>query len=62
MIVAPDSEGRISLGMEDLAAEIWDTRSHAHHNRDFRFNSQPLAAAFTETRTIGGVCVAQREV
>ena len=54
MVVAPDSEGRISVGMETLAAEIWDTRSHAHHNRDFRFNSQPLAVAFTETRTIGG--------
>ena len=54
MVVAPDSEGRISAGMETLAAEIWDTRSHAHHNRDFRFNSQPLAVAFTETRTIGG--------
>jgi hypothetical protein len=54
MVVAPDSEGRISAGMETLAAEIWDTRSHAHHNRDFRFNSQPLTVAFTETQTIGG--------
>ena len=54
MVVAPDSEGRISLGMENLAAEIWDTRSHAHHNADFRFNSQPLAVAFTERQTIGG--------
>ena len=53
-VVAPDSEGRISSGMDSLAAEIWDTRSHAHHNRDFRFNSQPLAVAFTENRTIGG--------
>ena len=54
LVVAPDSEGRISVGMETLAAEIWDTRSHAHHNRDFRFNSQPLAVALTETQTIGG--------
>ena len=54
MVVAPDSEGRISAGMETLAAEIWDTRSHAHHNRDFQFNSQPLTVAFTETQTIGG--------
>jgi hypothetical protein len=54
MIVAPDSEGRIIMGMESLATEIWETRSHAHHNRDFRFNSQPLAVAFTETETIGG--------
>ena len=54
IVVAPDSEGRVSAGMETLAAKIWDTRSHAHHNRDFRFNSQPLAVAFTETQTIGG--------
>ena len=54
MIVDPDSEGRVKPGRESRAAEIWDTRSHAHHNRDFRFNSQPLAVAFTETQTIGG--------
>ena len=54
MVVAPDSEGRVKPGREPRAAEIWDTRSHAHHNRDFRFNSQPLAVAFTETQTIGG--------
>ena len=54
MVVAPDSEGRVKQGRENRAAEIWDTRSHAHHNRDFRFNSQPLAAAFTDTQTIGG--------
>ena len=54
MVVAPDSEGRVKPGRESRAFEIWDTRSHVHHNRDFRFNSQPLAVAFTETQTIGG--------
>ncbi len=54
MVVAPDSEGRVKRGRESRAGEIWNTRSHAHHNRDFRFNSQPLAVAFTETQTIGG--------
>ena len=54
MVVDPDSEGRVKIGRESRAAEIWDTRSHAHHNRDFRFNSQPLAVAFTKTQTIGG--------
>ncbi len=53
-IVAHDSEGQVKPGREQRAAEIWDTRSHAHHNRDFRFNSQPLAVAFTENQTIGG--------
>ena len=54
LIVNPDSEGRARAGSEGFAAEIWATRSHAHHNRDFRFNSQPLAVAFTEHQTIGG--------
>ena len=54
LVVAPDSEGRVEQGMRKLAAEIWETRSHAHHNRDFRFNSQPLAVAFTEKQSIGG--------
>ena len=54
MVIAADSEGQVKLGKESRAAEIWDTRSHAHHNRDFQFNAQPLAAAFTETQTIGG--------
>ena len=54
MVVVPDSEGRVKQGTEDRAAEIWGTRSHTHHNRDFRFNSQPLAVAYTETQTIGG--------
>ena len=54
MVVAADSEGRVKPGREQRASEIWDTRSHAHHNRDFQFNAQPLAAAFTESPTIGG--------
>ena len=54
MVVAPDSEGRVKPGREQRAAEIWGTRSHTHHNADFRFNSQPLAVAFTDTQTIGG--------
>ena len=54
LIVAPDSEGRVKFGRENRAAEIWETRSRAHHNRDFQFNSQPLAVAYTEDETIGG--------
>ena len=41
-------------GMEKKAATIADTASRAHVNLDFRFNSQPLAAAFTEQESIGG--------
>ena len=54
MIVPPDSQGRAIIGKEDRAREIWETRSHSHHNRDFRFNSQPLSVAFTERQSIGG--------
>ena len=54
MTVAPDSEGRVKRGREIRAGEIWETRSHAHHNADFRFNSQPLTVAYTEEETIGG--------
>ena len=50
MVVAPDSEGQVKLGRKQRAEDIWDTRSHAHHNRDFRFNAQPLSVAFTEIR------------
>ena len=54
LVVQPDSEGRVKPNMNLRAAEIWETRSHAHHSRDFRFNSQPLAVAFTEKQAIGG--------
>ena len=54
MVVEPDSEGRVKRGRGNRAAEIWETRNHAHHSRDFRFNSQPLAVAFTENQVMGG--------
>ena len=40
--------------MEAKAASVWATASRAHLNLDFRFNSQPLSAAFTEQIAIGG--------
>ena len=54
LIVLPDSEGRVKQGRGTRASEIWATRSYAHFNADFRFNSQPLQVAFTEEPTIGG--------
>ena len=54
VICEPDSQMRVKIGMEDRAAEVWDTASRAHISMDFRFNSQPLAAAFTERESIGG--------
>ncbi len=54
MVCQPDSQLQVRQGMESKAAEVWETASRAHLNRDFRFNSQPLAAAFTEQKSIGG--------
>ena len=54
MICIADSQLLVRQGMEDTAAEVWTTASRAHLNLDFRFNSQPLTAAFTEQASIGG--------
>ena len=54
LVCEPDSQLRVKPGMESRAAELWATASHAHINRDFRLNSQPLAVAFTDCSSIGG--------
>ena len=54
MVCAPDSQMYVRTGMEDDAARLWATASRAHVSLDFRYNSQPLAVAFTEQKTIGG--------
>ncbi len=54
MVVAADTYGLVREGREAKAQQIWETRSWVHHNRDFSFTSQSLAAAFTRSRTIGG--------
>ena len=54
MVCEPDSQLRVRSGMEQKAAAAWATASRAHINLDFRFNSQPLTAAFTERESIGG--------
>ena len=55
MVCAPDFSLLVKPGLEDRAAKAWSTASRGHVNRDFRFNSQPLAAAFTEQESLGGV-------
>ena len=55
MACQPDFQLRVKSGMEEKAAFAWATASRAHVNRDFRFNSQPLTAAFTERESMGGV-------
>ena len=55
MLCQPDSQLLARPGMETKATEQWTTASRSHQNLDFRLNSQPLNAAFTERETIGGV-------
>ena len=55
MVCLPDSQLKVRPGMEEKAAAVWVTASHSHINRDFRFNSQPLAVAFTDQESIGGI-------
>ena len=54
IICKPDSQLLVRQGLEEKATALWTTASRAHITQDFRFNSQPLAAAFTEQATIGG--------
>ena len=54
IVCQPDSQLQVRQGMEAKAAEVWATVSRAHISRGFRFNSQPLAVAFTESESIGG--------
>ena len=54
MVCNPDRSLRVRPGSEDRADELWATASRAHLNLGFRFNSQPLTAAFTERKTMGG--------
>ena len=55
MAVVPDSHGIIKRGKEDEADAIWQRASHLHINRDFRFNSSPTCAVYTEQKSAGGI-------
>ena len=54
MVCNPDMALHVKPGMEQRALELWGTASRAHINLDFRFTSQPLTAAITDYKTIGG--------
>ena len=55
MVCLPDSQLIVRIGMEDKSHEVWATASRAHLNLEFTFGSQPLAVAFTERKSMGGV-------
>lgn len=52
--VEPDSFGEPRPGCAARAVRVWRTASRLHLNRDFRLNSQSLAACATPGRTLGG--------
>ena len=55
LIVMPDNAAEVRPGCADRATDAWQrTASRLHFNRDFRINSQPLAACLTPDLTIGG--------
>ena len=54
ILVQPDSEGEVRPGCEDRAVDAWQTATLLHFNRDFRLNSQSLAACLTPERSLGG--------
>ena len=54
IVCRPDSQLLVRPGMEDKASDVWATASCAHISRGFRFNSQPLAVAFTDQQSVGG--------
>ena len=54
MVCDPDLSFRVKPGMEKRGIELWTIAGRAHLTLDFRFTSQPLAAAFTEYESMGG--------
>ena len=54
LVVEPDSEGRERPGQHQRAIAVWETATRLHFNRDFRLNSQSLAACLTPEPSIGG--------
>ena len=54
LVRKPTLSGTVRTGMEAKAATVWATASRTHLSRGFRFNSQSLAIAFTDHRSVGG--------
>ena len=54
LIVPPDSQGEVRPDCEDRALAAWETAARLHFNRDFRLNSQSLAACLTPEAALGG--------
>ena len=56
MMTKPDSHGEVRQNGDKAAEQMWnDSAAHLHINRDFRFNANATAAAFTELPSLGGI-------
>ncbi len=53
LVVLPDKQGKVVSGKSKEAADVWETSTRLHFNRDFDFTSQPLAACLTPERALG---------
>ena len=55
MLVQPDSHGQVRQNSDKAAEQMWnDSATHLHINRDFQFNANATAAAFTKLPSLGG--------
>ena len=55
MLVVPDSHGEVRQNRHKAAEQMWnDCATHLHISKDFQFNANPLAAAFTQSPSLGG--------
>ena len=55
MLTEPDSHGEVRQNKEKAAEQMWNgSATDLHVNRDFQFNSNATAAAFTERAALGG--------
>ena len=55
MLVRPDSHGEVRPNRSEAAEQMWNgAATHLHINRDFQFNANSIAAAFTQRSSLGG--------
>ena len=54
LVVRPDSQGEVWPGCDSRAITAWRTATRLHFSRDFRLNSQSLAACLTPEPSLGG--------
>ena len=56
MLISPDSHGEVRQNRHTAAEQMWkESATHLHINRDFQFNANSTAAAFTRQASLGGI-------